>query len=70
MIRQVVYVPLDNIESADERTKAIEASCNWDWLAEYRLIDTSPFVAQPSGGTAATQQPGATSGLYLFFEKD
>ena len=44
MIRQVVYVPLDNIESADERTKAIEAACNWDWLAEYRLVETSPYT--------------------------
>ncbi len=70
MIRQVVYVRLDNIEDADERTKAIEAACNWDWLAEYRLIDSTPFVAQPSGGSGATGQPAATSGLYLFFEKD
>ena len=68
MIRQVVYVAMDNIESADERTKAIEAACNWDWLAEYRLISSVPFMSG-SAEAASVAKPG-TSGYYLFFEKD
>ena len=70
MIRQVVYVPLDNIESADERTKAIEAACNWDWLAEYRLVDTSRYTNWDARVTGVDKPAAGTYGYYLFFEKD
>ena len=59
MIRQIVFVALQDVSSDDERTKAIESACNWDWLAEYRLITASLFTSPP-----------ATFGYYLFFEKD
>ena len=70
MIRQVVYVPLDNIESADERTKAIEAACNWDWLAEYRLVETAPYTNWDARMTGVDKPATGTYGYYLFFEKD
>jgi len=59
MIRQVVFVPLQDTASEDERTKALEAACNWDWLAEYRLVAASLFAKPPE-----------PVGYYLFFEKD
>ena len=60
MVRQVVYVAVAAIDDPDERTKALESACNWDWLAEYRLIATTP-------STSADQR---IAGYYLFFEKD
>lgn len=68
MIRQVVFVPLQDATSDDERTKAIEAACNWDWLAEYRLIDTSLFSNREA--LAAEPAKAPVFGYYLFFEKD
>ena len=69
MIRQIVFVPLNDVTSDDDRTKAIEAACNWDWLAEYRLVDTSLFSnLNGSVGTVQAQTP--SFGYYLFFEKD
>ena len=68
MIRQVVFVPLTDVNSNDERTKAIEAACNWDWLAEYRLVDTSLFTnSDVNAGSEQSKAP--TFGYYLFFEK-
>ena len=68
MIRQVVFVPLRDATSDDDRTKAIESACNWDWLAEYRLVGTSLF----SNREAQTAEPAGVPafGYYLFFEKD
>jgi len=60
MVRQVVYVAVASIDDRDERTKALESACNWDWLAEYRLIATTP-------STAADER---IAGYYLFFERD
>jgi hypothetical protein len=69
VIRQVVFVPLDDASTVDDRTKAIEAACNLDWLAEYRLVDTSLFTER--GVNAMAQTPKTpTFGYYLFFEKD
>ena len=69
MIRQVVFVALNDANSDDDRTKAIEAACNWDWLAEYRLVDTSLFTNRDvNAGPGQSQAP--TFGYYLFFEKD
>ena len=65
MIRQVVFVPLDQQTSMEDRTKAIEAACNWDWLAEYRLVSSSLVPLTDAGPAAGTE-----FGLYLFFEKD
>ena len=59
MIRQIVFVSLQEVGSEEERTKVIESACNWDWLAEYRLVSASLFVS-----------PSAPLGYYLFFEKD
>ena len=69
MIRQVVFVPLHDATSDDERTKSIEAACNWDWLAEYRLVDTSLF-SNLDESAGAGQAKALTFGYYLFFEKD
>lgn len=70
MIRQVVYVALDGVESPDDRTKAIEAACNWDWLAEYRLVEVTPY-SNWDGRTTGVEKPAAGAyGYYLFFEKD
>lgn len=58
MVRQVVFVSLDNVESADARTEEIEKACNFDWLAEYRLVSTTLYASS------------GANGIYLFFEKD
>ena len=69
MIRQIVFVSLNDVTSDDNRTKAIEAACNWDWLAEYRLVDTSLFSnLNESVGTEQAKTPSFD--YYLFFEKD
>lgn len=68
MIRQVVFVSLRDAPSDDERTKAIEAACNWDWLAEYRLVDTSLFSNRKAQAAQPSDVPAF--GYYLFFEKD
>ena len=70
MIRQVVYVALDGVETADDRTKAIEAACNWDWLAEYRLVDVAAYSNWDGRVTALDKPASGTYGYYLFFEKD
>src|SRR5690349_16659332 len=44
--RQVVVVKVDGIIAPDERTKALEAADNGDWLAEYKLVGTTPFAAE------------------------
>jgi len=69
MIRQIVFVPLNDVTSDDDRTKAIEAACNWDWLAEYRLVDTSLF-SNLNESVGAEQAKTPSFGYYLFFEKD
>ena len=69
MIRQVVFVPLRDFTSDDARTAAIEATCNLDWLAEYRLVDTSVF-SNLNEAAGAEPPSTLTFGYYLFFEKD
>ena len=69
MIRQVVFVPLNDATSDDDRTKVIEAACNWDWLAEYRLVNTSLFTNR-NVNAEPEQAKAPTFGYYLFFEKD
>jgi hypothetical protein len=69
MIRQVVFVPLQDVRSDDERTAAIEATCNLDWLAEYRLVNSSLF-SNVNERAEADQPKTPSFGYYLFFEKD
>ena len=66
MIRQILFVPLRDTNSAEDRTRVIEATCNLDWLAEYRLVGTSLFSTRD----APALQPNDEIGYYLFFEKD